>query len=99
MHVHEAELVELGRWLLQHGYRFVTVTPRTHAFVNERAGDARSGDLRHIFGWNRPFEARQVPQDLWELMHAAGACEELPAGGWRANVRFSSLGEQIFVHS
>jgi methylase of polypeptide subunit release factors len=99
MSVHRAELVELGRWLLQRGYRFVTVTPRTHALVNERAGDVASGDLRHIFGWNRPFETRQVPPELFELMRAAGACQSLTGGRWRANVRFSSLGEQIFLHS
>lgn len=92
-------LLELGRWLSVRKYCFTTVTPETHTRVVARFGSEPSGSLRDIFGWNRPFEPSQLPQDLFELMLRAGACQSEPAGSWRATVRFSTLADLLFVHS
>lgn len=94
----EAEaLVELGRALSAHGYRFVTVTPETHQRVLERDGGL-GRSLRDIFGWSRPFQRSVLPGAIAKLADRAGILR----GGndlLRASVRFSSLGERLFVHS
>jgi release factor glutamine methyltransferase len=47
-------LQSLAGWLCEEGYRFITVTPATHARVLAR--DVRPArDLRDVFGWSRPF--------------------------------------------
>src|SRR4051794_41017283 len=95
--IDEVALLELGRWLRGHEYRFTCVTPETHARVVARLGHEPSGSLRDVFGWNRPFVPSQLSRDLFALMQQAGACEPGPAGGWRATVRFSSLADLLFV--
>lgn len=96
MSLPEAQLVELGRHLQSERYRFITVTPRTHALLNERNPLAR--DLRDVFGWNRPFHKDLLPRHLFDLMCAAAACRERPDGTWQATVRFSSLDDLLFLH-
>lgn len=89
-------LAELGRELRQQGYRFTTITPASHQRVHRRA--KQNLTLRDIFGWSRPFAEADLPTRLLVLLDDAGALE--PAGGrLRSAVRFSTLGEQIFVHS
>lgn len=94
-------LIELGRALARQNYHFITVTPETHRRVNERAaleGHTRAESLRDIFGWNRPFDRETLAPEMIELMRAAGVlAKEGPL--FRSLVRFSSLGEQLFVHS
>jgi methylase of polypeptide subunit release factors len=94
-------LVELGRGLQRHGYRFVSVTPATHARVLARAvrsGRVLATDLRDVFGWNLPFAAATMPADLLALLRAADAVHE-DTGALRSTLRFSTLGERLFVHS
>lgn len=96
-----AALVELGRGLQRHGYRFVSITPATHARVLARAvrsGRVLATDLRDVFGWNLPFVEATMPADLLALLCAAGSVHE-HAGALRSTVRFSTLGERLFVHS
>lgn len=80
------------------GYRFITVTPLTHARVNSRAENAWAQDLKGVFGWSRPFQDGVVPGPLFKLMHEAGVLVASD-GGWRSAVRLSSLGDQLYVHS
>lgn len=95
----EAALVALGRGLRQRGYQFTTVTPATHARVNARPENGEARDLRDIFGWSRPFRRALLPDDLAAPLARAGALVAAPDGRWRAGVRFSTLGERLYVHS
>jgi release factor glutamine methyltransferase len=94
-------LVALGRALQQHGYAFVTVTPETHRRVNARAEQLRAAgatSLRDVFGWNRPFERDLLPAPMFQLLQRAAALDG--AGPqFRSRVRFSTLGDRLFVHS
>jgi methylase of polypeptide subunit release factors len=97
----EQALFELGHALRAQGYHFVTPTPATHRRVNARAarrGEERARDLRDVFGFSRPFEAKLLPAPLFALLEAAGELER-SAGLCRARVRFSSLADLLLVHS
>lgn len=94
-------LVKLGRALRDAGYAFITVTPETHRRVEERAiaaGRGKARTLRDVFGWSRPFEPGVIPPPIMDFARAAGVLVEEGAL-LRSSVRFSSLGEQLFVHS
>jgi methylase of polypeptide subunit release factors len=88
-------IVELGHALRIASYSFTAVTPSTHARVLQRARNAT--DLRDVFGWNRPFSADILPPGLFHLAQRAEVLERAPEG-WRANVRFASLGQSLFLH-
>jgi release factor glutamine methyltransferase len=80
------------------GYRFVTVTPATHARVNARPDNAWARGLEDVFGWSRPFRPEVLPPGLFDLMRRAGVA--MPHGdGWRSLVRLSSLAGELFLHS
>jgi release factor glutamine methyltransferase len=94
-------LVALGQLLRREGYVFITATPETHARVNaraERTPSAEAPSLRDIFGWNRAFSAATAPPEVLELLERADALERRGAV-LRAQVRFSTLGTQLFAHS
>ena len=57
-------LIALGRKLGELGYRFTTVTPKTHHIVDGRRDE--SGSLRAIFGWNRRFGLNDIDSYLVE---------------------------------
>ena len=90
-------LVDLGRHLRLAGYHFTTVTPLSHRRVLARSSIAEP-TLRDIFGWSRPFKAHQLPRAIFDTLSAAEALDQAD-GDLRSSVRFSSLGEQLFVHS
>jgi len=90
-------LFELGRELSRLGYRFVTPTPETHRrVVSRKNGAAR--DLRDVFGWSLPFEEGLLPPRLFALLAESGALARDGARS-RSGVRYSSLGDGLFVHS
>lgn len=93
----ERALIALGRGLRARGYEFVTVTPATHDRVNAR-DRKRASSLRDVFGWSRSFTKDALPPSFFELLREAGALEETH-GVFRSTVRFSSLGQELFVHS
>ncbi len=96
---HDA-LLKLLNFLESNSYRFITVTPLTHARINTRANTraATPIDMRAIFGWNRSFTEADAGRELFELMRAADILE--PGGsGWRSRIRISSLDSVLFVHS
>ncbi|MEP6943087.1 MAG: class I SAM-dependent methyltransferase [Betaproteobacteria bacterium] len=93
-----SHLEQLGRWLLDSGYRFVTVTPATHARVNARAGVVEARGIEDVFGWSRPFRRELLPANVLAWLDADGMIEER-SGLCRTRVRYSTLGGDLFVHS
>lgn len=92
----ELALVRLGRYLVDHGYHFTSVTPATHRRVLDH-GEPPELTLRDVFGWSRPFDAA-LDREVVRLLDEAGCL--VPVGArLRSLVRYSSLGGRIFVHS
>jgi methylase of polypeptide subunit release factors len=91
-------LVALGNDLRRNGYRFVTITPASHRRVNARPANAEGVGLADAFGWSRPFRSDVLPAPLVALLETSHELEHC-GGLLRSRVRFSTLGEQIFVHS
>ena len=89
--------MRLGRDLLAQGYRFTTITPATHEIVQARP-HGRAATLRDIFGWSLPFLPEHLPPHMLAALADAEALTSV-AGHSRSTVRFSTLGDQIFVHS
>jgi SAM-dependent methyltransferase len=90
-------LVELGRELSRLGYRFTTPTPETHRRVVSHTGGA-ARDLRDVFGWSLPFEEPLLPSRVRALLAESGALVR-EGERLRSGVRYSSLGDGLFVHS
>lgn len=90
-------LVDLGHQLRRAGYQFTTITPLSHRRVFPRSHNEER-TLRDIFGWSRPFRAHQLPSAIFDALRAADALDRAD-GTFRSTVRFSSLGDQLFVHS
>ena len=91
-------LLGLGQALERQGYRFVTGTPLTHERVNARGENQQARDLAGVFGWSRPFTAQVVGDELVELMRAGGVLMQ-QGPQLSSAVRWSSLGDKLFVHS
>lgn len=94
----EAALLRLVETVRSHGYRFVTVTPATHARVNARPGNAWARSMADVFGWSRPFHEGVVPHPVEALMQEAGVLQP-HRDGWRSLVRLSSLDGMLLLHS
>jgi len=93
----DAALVALGQELRGCEYRFTTVTPATHGRINSRSRRAPD-PLHRIFGWSQPFGPCDIAVELLDLLAAAGELESND-GTLRSKVRFSTLSDQIYVHS
>lgn len=78
-------------------YRFIAVTPATHARVLAHPF-AGPSDLRDIFGWNRPFRRKDVEPEVLRLVEQAGILQDGP-DGLRSTLRVASLGDDLFLHS
>ena len=91
-------LLRLGAWLHQNDYRFVTVTPATHARVNARTGADDAKSLRDVFGWSMPFQPSLLPQPVLSWLEQGDGLE-YRAGRLRSKVRFSTLGDSLYMHS
>ena len=90
-------LIELGRELSRLGYHFTTPTPETHRrAISHKGGTAQ--DLRGVFGWSLPFEEALLPPRVLALLSESGALLREGAR-LRSGVRYSSLGDGLFVHS
>jgi methylase of polypeptide subunit release factors len=93
----EQALLSLGQDLKASNYCFTTITPNSHHRVNARK-DSNASPLERVFGWSRSARSIELPPRMIALLSDAG---ELRAEGGLlySNVRFSRLGEQLFVHS
>lgn len=91
-------LFHVGAWLQRTGYRFVTVTPATHARVNARPEAHEAKSLQDVFGQSRPFHSSLLPQPLLTWLEQ-GDCIERHGALLRSKVRFSSLGDCLYMHS
>ena len=89
-------LLDVGRQLRELGYTFTTVTPETHRRNNARHAEAAS--VRDVFGWSRPFAATVLPPALLAAAETAGILAR-DGALYRATVRFSTLGDGLYVHS
>ena len=94
----DTALLLLGRALREAGYRFTTPTPATHALVNARPANSTAKSVVDVFGWSRPFREGALPHEVETLARRAGIVEP-EQHFWRSTVRFSTLGELLFVHS
>jgi methylase of polypeptide subunit release factors len=94
-----AALLALLAELKRRAYHFVASTPATHERVVARRRLARAGDLRDVFGWSRPFAPGALDSDLLALLADAGLIERLDGGLQRSQVRVSSLGQDLYVHT
>jgi SAM-dependent methyltransferase len=91
-------LIRLGAWLHQNGYRFVTVTPATHARVNARPGTHEAKSLQDVFGWSRPFRPSLLPPPVLTWLEQGDSLEHR-GEQLLSKVRFSSLGDSLCIHS
>ena len=96
--IHRQALVELLQLLKDEHYRFVAVTPATHATVIDRRPNDEPS-LRDIFGWSRPFSGEQADPRIVDLLRRANALETRASGELRSLVRVASLSDELFVHS
>ena len=94
----DAALIELLAQLRRVDYGFITPTPETHRRVLARKSGAAAGDLRDVFGWNLPFSPTLLPAPLFERLAGVGVLRE-HAGLYKSQVRVSSVGDRLFVHS
>jgi len=94
----DAAILALLDRLKQLDYAFVTPTPETHRRVVTRKPGMRAADLRDIFGWSLPFARATLPDDLFQLLDAAGMLRETE-DGLRSKIRVSTLDGRLLVHS
>jgi methylase of polypeptide subunit release factors len=94
----DTALLTLGKELRARGYRFTTPTPATHALVNAREKNRLAKSLTDVFGWSRPFEQSALPAEITDQCSKAGILRRTRLGR-RSDVRFSTLGDLLFVHS
>ncbi len=94
-------LYQVGCWLRDNGYQFITVTPATHARVLRRAcrRTADSAADTDIFGWNLPFHPRSLPGNVIRSLESADVLIKTGGGLLRSTVRFSTLDGSLYLHS
>jgi methylase of polypeptide subunit release factors len=91
-------LLALGQTLRERGYRFTTITPASHHRVAARTPVRSTRSLEDVFGWSRSFEKGDLPSNILGLLSEADALDT-SGPHLRSKVRFSTLGDQFFVHS
>ena len=97
MDAKDEALLALGKELQRTGYRFTTITPASHHRVNSRP-TSTAAPLQRVFGWSLPFRTAELEPNVITLLNQAGELE-CDHDSLRSKVRFSTLDEQIFVHS
>ncbi|QXI18650.1 methyltransferase [Pseudomonas hamedanensis] len=91
-------LLDLGKRLLDSGYQFITPSPLTHERYYQRVPVPQARDWRDVFGWSMPFDPELFSDEDRALLDRAGVIERQDTL-WRSSVRWSRLGELLFVHS
>lgn len=90
-------LLALLHALEQRDYRFVTITPASHARVAARWSGVGAG-LRDLFGWSRAVDPASIEPDVLAVAEAAGVLFRAD-DGVRSSVRVSSVAGRLFLHS
>ena len=90
-------LASLGKFLQSQNYHFTTITPASHRRVVERDPSYEAENLSDIFGWSRRFRRRHF-KSVSEMLEKAGELERC-GEFFRSKVRFSTLADQLYVHS
>ena len=96
--IEHAAGVRLLRLLREGGYRFITPAPATHRLVLKHPQNPMARDVRGALGWSLPFKADALPAEIFATLEAAGGLESHPLG-YKARIRVSSLGDDLFIHS
>jgi precorrin-6B methylase 2 len=91
-------LVELLGKLKARGYRFITVTPRSHARVLVRPGRDQATTMEDALGWSLDFATHVLPDDVRNCLRRADMVER-HGGLWRSRLRVSSLNDDLYLHS
>ena len=97
--IDQPALVKLLHYLSKGGYRFVAVTPTTHARVLDRPFDGKQS-LRDIFGWNRPFSERDIDETLLALLQEARALKSVVTimSAFPKQDRYLSRDASLLIH-
>lgn len=93
----DAALATLLAELAAADYRFVTVTPASHARVLARPDRKEARDLRDVLGWSLPFRSGLVPRV--ETLLAQADMLDREGELLRSRIRVSSVNAQLFIHS
>lgn len=88
----------VGKYLRQQAYQFVTVTPLSHQ-RNLSKGIHCEDPLRQLFGWSTPVDRKKIPTKVLDWLIEAEVLRQVEDDQVRSEVRFSSRGELILVHS
>ena len=94
----DAALSHLLDYLRKQDYRFITITPLTHAHVMARRSGQTGTTLRDLFGWNLAFEKHRLPSETLALLDEAGLLEH-HGDQLQSKVRVSSIDDALFLHS
>jgi methylase of polypeptide subunit release factors len=94
----ETALEDLLTALKARGYRFVTITPASHARVVARPDRQAACSVEDVLGWSLPFAAEAIDREILDLLRRADALDTV-ADGFRSRIRVSSLGDDLFLHS
>lgn len=94
----EQALTSLLDYLQAADYRFITITPLTHARVLARQPAGSAATLRDVFGWNLPFDPDLLPGQLLATLDAAGLLAHVGKQR-RSKIRVSSIDDALFLHS
>ena len=95
----DAALLALLGALRRRDYSFVTPTPATHRRVLARPDKRVARDLPDVLGWSLPFEREVLDDELWDLLAQSGEVEPAEGGRFRATIRVSGLGGDLYLHS
>lgn len=91
-------LLELLSVLKRRDYRFVTITPASHARVASRRKGSCAKSVEDVLGWSLPFPPGGIDTEVERLLSESGMLErtELLLS---SRLRVSSLGDWLFIHS
>src|SRR5690606_20521219 len=85
--------------LKRRGYRFVTITPASHARVVARPDRREGSCLEDVLGWSLPFRPQILDPELLGLMAGAAMRTDAGEGRLRATLRVSELRGDLYLHS
>ncbi|MEO6092867.1 MAG: class I SAM-dependent methyltransferase [Novosphingobium sp.] len=98
MALNDALFGALLRKLAARDYRFVTITPASHARVLARPSKSTARTVVDVLGWSLPFARGVLVDELFHDLSAAGVIEER-GQLLRCTIRVSCIGSVLYIHS